>query len=247
MNHLSIRTDPLDGSEPDIKSTLQVFATRFRKRLHMIRSKLIWLIFAHVFLYSVAYGLASAHEASPQPEQIIVAAEHVMPETRPSNLAPREFPTFHPLIVHFPIALILAALPFYLLGVIRRQLVLRQSGIVLAAAGLFGGILAGYVFHPHTTGLNVEAATVLSNHDLFATLTLYVAAIAVALGALTCTKHIHNVSLQATVSALLLLSTITVSLAGHYGAMLVHLYGVGPEGHYLVIEHIDVHIPGFDR
>ncbi|NIO06949.1 MAG: hypothetical protein GTO40_02755 [Deltaproteobacteria bacterium] len=158
-----------------------------------------------------------------------------------------EFPTFHPLIVHFPIVLIIAAFPFYLLGMLRQQIILRRSGIALASFGFLGALLAGYVFHPHTVGLNAASQNALWSHDLFAGATLYLSAAAVAVGGLTCTSRFQRYSLQTSTSILLLLSLVMVSLAGHYGAKLVHIHGVGPKGQYLVKEHISLHLPLFGK
>jgi uncharacterized membrane protein len=179
----------------------------------------------------------------PQKRTVPPAGDTIM--GRLEREVPAEFPTFHPLVVHFPIVLLIAAFPFYLFGMLRQRILLRQAGMVLGAFGFLGALLAGYVFHPHTVGLTPEARNVLSNHDLFAGLTLYIAFIAIVVGGLTCSARFRGFNLQALASILLLLTVLTVSLAGHYGAKLVHIYGVGPQGQFLEREHISVHIPFF--
>jgi uncharacterized membrane protein len=153
------------------------------------------------------------------------------------------FPTFHPLAVHFPIVVIIAALPIFSLGVFRQQVALRQTGVVLVTVGLLGALLASYIFHPHTMGLTPEAKSVLSNHDFYACITIYSAALAVVIGTFQCLTRHRSVFLQAVTTVLLLLSVVTVSLAGHYGATLVHIRGVGPEGRFLETEHVGLHFP----
>jgi uncharacterized membrane protein len=153
------------------------------------------------------------------------------------------FPTFHPLAVHFPIVLIIAALPIFSLGVFRQQVALAQTGVVLVFLGLLGALLASYIFHPHTIGLTPEATSVLSTHDFYACITIYSAALAVVIGTFNCLTLYRRVLLGAVTMVLLLLSVATVSLAGHYGATLVYIHGVGPEGQFLETEHVGLHLP----
>jgi uncharacterized membrane protein len=177
-----------------------------------------------------------------------VVRAQITPPGTPGDKILKEgkFPTFHPLITHFPIVLIIAAIPFYAWGAARRRIVFRRSGMILAAFGFLGALLAGYVFHPHTEGLSPAAQEALSNHNFYATMTLYLTAIAIGIGVLTCMQRFQGLSLQATASIFLLLSALAVSITGHYGATLVHIYGVGPKGDFLSKEHIGIHIPIFD-
>ena len=213
----------------------------------MVSTRLIIVIFAICFTASILQADDGIHGQENQPSTKLDVVDQKNLGQPGGNLEKHGFPTFHPLIVHFPIVLIIAAFPFYLLGMLRRRIVFRRSGIALASFGFLGALLAGYVFHPHTVGLTPAAQSALSNHDLFASATLYLGAIAVALGTLTCTNRFQGIRLQAAALAILLLSVVMVSLAGHYGAKLVHIHGVGPKGQFLVREHISLHIPFFGQ
>ncbi len=213
----------------------------------MVSTRLFVFIVGFCFMAAVLQADDAIHGKENQPPTKLEAVDQEALGQTGENLEKHGFPTFHPLIVHFPIVLIIAGFPFYLLGMLRQRIVFRRSGIVLASFGFLGALLAGYVFHPHTVGLTPAAQSVLSNHDLFASATLYLVAIAVALGALTCTHRFQGLTLQASASVILLLSVVMVSLDGHYGAKLVHMHGVGPKGHFLVTEHISLHIPFFSQ
>jgi hypothetical protein len=47
----------------------------------------------------------------------------------------------------------------------------------------------------------------------------------------------ENISTSDVIAAVLVLSGYSVALAGHYGAQLVHLEGIGPQGKYLERGH----------
>ena len=211
----------------------------------MVDTRFFVLIFAFFLTAPVIYASDGTHNHENQSSTNLNIVDQTERGHSDEESAREEFPTFHPLIVHFPIVLIIAAFPFYLLGVLRGNIVFRRSGMVLASFGFLGALLAGYVFHPHTVGLTSAAQNALSNHDLFASATLYLTAIAMALGTLTCTHRFPRFSLQVSTTVLLLLSVVMVSLAGHYGAKLVHIHGVGPKGQFLVTEHVSLHIPFF--
>jgi uncharacterized membrane protein len=141
------------------------------------------------------------------------------------------FPTLHPLVVHFPIVLLLTASVLYPGGMFFRNLQLKYAGILLAAAGLGGAILATYWVHPHTAGLTLAAQATLEQHDRFAYLTIYTAAAAVFIqlaGHFTQRRLIEYAGALA-----MILASIFVGITGHYGAKLTHVHGVGPRGEFL--------------
>ena len=150
---------------------------------------------------------------------------------RPAALS--EFPTLHPLIVHFPIMLLLmaAALQLASLAVFRREM--SWLVIILAGLGVFSAWLASNPFHPHTTGLSENAARLLTEHELYADLTFWFGAAGFA------AKIVSNFVLgrkwwsEAIATIFLLAAAVAVAIAGHHGAELVHKEGVGPRGEYL--------------
>lgn len=144
-----------------------------------------------------------------------------------------EFPTLHPLVVHFPIVLIILAAIIQLasLFVFRREL--SWLVVFLAAFGAVGAYLSSNVFHPHTTGLSENAQRLLTEHELYADWTFWLAVAGLF------AKGISNFFLdrkwwsEGVASVALILAATAVAVAGHHGAELVHKEGVGPQGKFL--------------
>ncbi|KAA3637682.1 MAG: hypothetical protein DWQ02_06365 [Bacteroidetes bacterium] len=146
------------------------------------------------------------------------------------------FPTLHPLVVHFPIVLLLFAALFQIISffVFKEQL----SWVTLGTAtlGLLGAYIAGRFVHPHTSGLSETAAWVLKKHELFADYTLWSALIAVVLKAVSHFFLERKLLVEVFVAIALIGSAYSVSEAGHYGAQLIHIEGVGAKGEFLELE-----------
>lgn len=148
-----------------------------------------------------------------------------------------DFPTLHPLIVHFAIVLILVAAGLQLLNL----WVMKKDISWIIATILFLGVLTAWLaannFHPHTYDLSEHAQSVLDQHDYWADWTINFGIVALLL-------HITNLFFfkakrwaSAMVAVVLILSGYSVAQAAHYGAQLVHIEGVGPQGHHLELEH----------
>lgn len=91
----------------------------------------------------------------------------------------------------------------------------------------------------HTHSLNEHAKLVLAQHDKWADLTIY-------FGFTALLFQISNLFVfkdkrwaSAIVAIVLVMSAYCVAHAGHYGAQLVHIEGIGPQGKYLEMEHQD--------
>ena len=83
-----------------------------------------------------------------------------------------DFPTLHPLIVHFAIVLIIVAAGMQLvnLWLLKPELAWITGAILLA--GVLAAWLASKNFHPHTHGLTAQAQAVLDQHDKWADWTI---------------------------------------------------------------------------
>ena len=148
-----------------------------------------------------------------------------------------DFPTLHPLIVHFAIALIIIAA---LLQVLNVFLMKREVGWIITGIlfiGVMAAWLAGRNFHPHTHGISAHAQLVLDQHDVWADRTIYSGFA----GLLLSVSNKFFLSTRrwsaAIVAVVLMLSAYSVACAGHYGSQLVHIEGVGPQGKFLELEH----------
>lgn len=143
------------------------------------------------------------------------------------------FPNLHPLIVHFPIVLLLLGgiLQLIQLFVLKRNL--DWVILLCAGAGFIGAYVAGVYAHPHTHDLSETAKKVLEQHDIYAEWTIYASALAAVLklGSLFLIKK--NRIFEIVVFLVLGFAAYSVSEAGHYGSQLVYIEGVGPQGDYL--------------
>lgn len=144
-----------------------------------------------------------------------------------------EFPTGHPLVVHFPIVLLLLAPVFELGGLLLRKPDLRTVATLLAVGGLVGAFLAAQIVHPHTIGLDGEAQQTLAMHERYAMLAQWSAFLAVLARLPGHLRPLRTRALDVVTVVLLLAAAGAVGAAGHYGGQLTHLHGVGPRGAYL--------------
>ena len=183
------------------------------------------------------------HEDGMKPNEAKVTAE----------LA--DFPSLHPLIVHFAIALIIVAAALQLLNVILLRKEIAWIIAVILSIGCASAWLASTKYHPHTHGITEHAKLVLEQHDNWADWTNQSALVGLVLQivylvfisirrvpdespannshALWKYRKIASV----VVGVVLALSAYSVSRAGHYGAQLVHIEGIGPQGKYLEMDH----------
>ncbi len=147
-----------------------------------------------------------------------------------------EFPNLHPMVVHFPIVLLLLAFFTQLIGLFIFRLQMSWVTLFLLMGGFVGALLAALVFHAHVKDLPEPIKKVFENHEFYAYLTLWLSGIALALKVLS---HFMVRKLWMEVIVLLLLtgSAITVSFAGHLGSQMVYIEEVGPGGNYIEHHH----------
>ena len=148
-----------------------------------------------------------------------------------------DFPTLHPLIVHFAIVLIIVAAGMQLvnLWLLKPELAWITGAILLA--GVLAAWLASKNFHPHTHGLTAQAQAVLDQHDKWADWTINSGLIALVLQVTNLFVFKGKRWAAGMVALVLLVSSYSVSRAGHYGSQLVHIEGVGPQGKFLEMDH----------
>jgi uncharacterized membrane protein len=148
-----------------------------------------------------------------------------------------DFPSIHPLIVHFAIALIIVAAGMQLLNIYLMKKEIAWIITAILFAGVLAAWLAGKNFHPHTHGISEHAKLVLDQHDKWADWTINSGIVALLLQ--TGNLFIFKDKRWAigVVTLVLAVSAYSVSRAGHYGAQLVHIEGIGPQGKFLELEH----------
>jgi len=150
-----------------------------------------------------------------------------------------EFDNLHPLVVHFPIVLLLfaALLQCIQLFVLKRNL--DWVILFLIGAGFIGAYVAGTYVHPHTHGLSDVAQKVLDNHDRYADWTVWSSALAAVLKLVSLFWIKLKRGFEIAVFLVMAFSAFSVAQAGHYGAQLVYIQGVGPQGQFLETEEAE--------
>lgn len=148
-----------------------------------------------------------------------------------------DFPSLHPLIVHFAIVLILVAAGVQLLNLyfMKREISWIITAILLT--GVLAAWLASRNFHPHTHGLSEHAQLVLDQHDKWADWTINSGIVALLLQIINLFAFKEKRWAASVITVVLVISAYSVSRAGHYGSQLVHIEGIGPQGKFLEMKH----------
>ena len=138
----------------------------------------------------------------------------------------KKFPSLHPMVVHFPIVLLLIALPFWLIGLRLGSKELQIAAVVVNSCGFVGAVVAAYIFHPHIDGMSTQAKATLGRHEFLAYLTVFGSGANAIIGIIYFARKFYLKQLKFVewvIAGLMVLSIMTVSLAGHFGATLTHL------------------------
>ena len=143
------------------------------------------------------------------------------------------FPNYHPLVVHFPIVLLLAAALFQLLSFFIHKNEFSLAALILLALGVIGTWLSSHTFHAHPGELSGKAKEIFETHERMADLTWWFSLGALAIKIISHFFLSRKMWSELIVGLLLIGACITVSIAGHHGAMLVHMEGIGPKGEFL--------------
>ncbi len=144
-----------------------------------------------------------------------------------------DFPTLHPLVVHWPVVLLPLALLLQLISLVYRKEGLDIAVLLALLAGFVGAWVAGRYVHPHTHGLSEQARWVLEQHELWADWTVWLSLAALLVQAAVFFLPRHARMLGFVVALLLAGASWSVVEAGHYGSQLVHVEGVGAKGAFL--------------
>lgn len=223
-----------------------------------MRIVIITLLF---FYFSSLGGVSYAHDEHKKKDQVsneneaktdsttivmplvdeeLVHQEHSHTKQAKVTASLSDFPHLHPLVVHFPIVLLVIAIAVQLANVIFQKVTLDWVMSVILLLGFLGAYLSSTLLHPHTHGLDSNALKVLEQHDIWAYRTIYLAGAALILQILS--HFLWKMRwVKIVVLVLVLFAGASVSITGHYGAQLVHIEGVGPQGKFLEDEHEHTH------
>lgn len=176
-----------------------------------------------------AANVAPNTDASP----VETKTEHDHANMPASIKMVEDFPNYHPLVVHFPIVLILVAALFQVLAFFVYKNEFSFASLLLLFVGVITVWLASNTFHAHPANLPEQINSIYEEHELMAKYTWWLSLAALAVKAVSHLYLKRKWWSEAVVLVLLIAASITVSVAGHHGAQLVHMGGVGPQGQYL--------------
>lgn len=180
------------------------------------------------------------HEAAPENE-IVVAHTH-QHHTNKTTASFSDFASLHPLVVHFPIVLLLMAFVLQAASLLVFREQLSWVALITLAFGFAGAIVAGKYVHPHTTdAISEHAALVLAEHERFASLTIWLSGTALLFKIISHFFLKRKLWAEIIITIVLLGAAISVGIAGHHGAQLVHIKGIGAQGNFLETNHHNNH------
>lgn len=151
----------------------------------------------------------------------------------------KDFPSLHPLVIHFPIVLILLVAAFQVIVVWKPNWQqIRWATLFITAGAFFSALAASTIFHAEPSADAPKAAMeMFEQHEKYAQLTLWMSGITLLLKSIGIFFKINRRLYEVIVLIAAIIAAIFLSITGHHGARVTHIAGVGPMGRYLMKEH----------
>lgn len=131
----------------------------------------------------------------------------------------------HPMLVHFPIALIVVGFIFEIASVLyKREACLSVLGFYLLIVGTLAALAAVFTGAFFTSEMTDTAGAVKDTHELFAWITVGNLVVLTAFRILLKIQNKENTGLKWIAFALYGLAALSVSITGYYGGTLVYNY-----------------------
>ncbi len=134
----------------------------------------------------------------------------------------------HPMLVHFPIALIIAGFSLEIFHlIIKKEQCLTRAGFYLLLLGSLGAIAAYLAGEFFTNDMAGAAGKIQEIHELFASLTLGTVILTLLVRLYLMVKKKEETKLKWVYFGLYALSATFVGITGFYGGTLVFNYMIG--------------------
>ena len=136
---------------------------------------------------------------------------------------------FHPMVVHFPIALLIAGFFSDLAGILLKKEYLSKAGLLMLLAGALGAVVAYFSGSSAGEGLAEGGALkqALEAHEGAAELTLWLVLVgAVLRGGFVLAKK-YSGALRWIPTVVLLAAVLSIARTGHLGGQLVFKHAAG--------------------
>jgi len=131
----------------------------------------------------------------------------------------------HPMLVHFPIALIVVGFIFDIVAILyKKEVCLSTVGFYLLILGTIAALAALFTGALFTAEMTGTAGAVKDTHELFAWITVGNLVVLTAFRILLKIQKKENTSLKWVAFALYGMAAISVSITGFYGGTLVYNY-----------------------
>lgn len=132
---------------------------------------------------------------------------------------------FHPMIVHFPIALITIGFLADLINLFfKKEQCLSKIGFYLMILGALSAIIAYFTGEFFTANMSGEAGKLKETHEIFAKITMFSVAIGALVRIYITAKKQENSNLKWLVFILYAISMVAVGITGFMGGTLVYNY-----------------------
>ncbi|MBN2616648.1 MAG: DUF2231 domain-containing protein [Bacteroidales bacterium] len=135
----------------------------------------------------------------------------------------------HPMIVHFPIALLLTGLLFDIIGLFAKKAFFSKAGFYLLILGTLGVAVAYLTGHFAGSGITEQGALkqALETHQAAAELTVWLVSITAAFRMVIEIFKKYKGVFKALAFVLFLASALAIARTGYYGGELVYKHAAG--------------------
>ena len=151
----------------------------------------------------------------------IQAEQPTLEDVQSEKAEIKQFTTYHPLVVHFPIVLILLAFILHVLSYFVSWNI-HNINLGIIVFGTVAAIAAAFFIHPYGVDGSPEQLAILQEHELLSYVTIAISALASFWYWKTVKNQVFGWK-KITLTIILAMGSLFISLSGHHGAQLTHI------------------------